>query len=139
MAKSPQLNFTQNIKLTANVLVNANGTNIVNVFTAGSDDSIVKSLHAVSNDSAAKVVNIYVHDGLQDIYIGSTNVPLSSGNTGAVASVDLISGTLFPSLPYDANGKRVLPLPAGYVVRANVQVAVTSGRSITIVAMAEDY
>ena len=139
MAKSPQLNFTQNIKLTANVLVNANGTNIVNVFTAGSDDSVVKSLHAVSNDSAAKVINLYVHDGLQDIYIGSTNVPLSSGNTGAVASVDLISGTLFPSLPYDANGKRVLPLPAGYVVRANVQVAMTAGRSMTIVAMAEDY
>jgi hypothetical protein len=139
MPKSTNLYFTQNFKLTANVLVNANGTGIVNVFTAGTNDSVVKSLHAVSTDTAARTVNIYVHDGAQDIYIGSTQVAVAAGNNGTTATTDLLGGTLFPSLPYDANGKRVLPLPAGYVLRANSQVAITAGRSMTFVAMAEDY
>lgn len=139
MAKSTNLNFTQTIKLSSTTIVNSDSTNKKTLFTAGSNDSVVKSLHAVSDDSAAKVVNVYVNDGSTDIYIGAVNVPLNSGATGAIAAVDLLNGTLFPNLPYDSNGKRVLPLPAGYVVKVSVQAAVTSAKTITVTCMAEDY
>ena len=99
MAKSQLLNFTQNIKLTATTIVNSDSTNKKTLFTAGANDSIVKSLHAISDDSAAKVVNIYVNDGSVDNYIGAVNVPITSGTTGAIAAVDLLNGTLFPNLP----------------------------------------
>ena len=139
MAKSQLLNFTQNIKLTATTIVNSDSTNKKTLFTAGANDSIVKSLHAVSDDSAAKVVQIYVNDGTNDNYIGAVNVPITSGTTGAIAAVDLLNGTLFPNLPYDANGKRVLPLPAGYIVKVSVQAAMTSGKTMYVTCMAEDY
>ena len=139
MAKSQLLNFTQNIKLTATTIVNSDSTNKKTLFTAGANDSIVKSLHAVSDDSAAKVVQIYVNDGSVDNYIGAVNVPINSGTTGAIAAIDLLNGTLFPNLPYDANGKRVLPLPAGYVLKVSVVAAVTSAKTISITCMAEDY
>lgn len=139
MAKSTNLNFTQNLKLAATTIVAADTTTLKTLFTAGANDSVVKSLHAISDDSAAKVVNIYVNNGSSDIYIGAVNVPITSGTTGAIAAVDLLSGTLFPNLPYDANGKRVLPLPAGYVVKVSVQAAVTAAKTITVTAMAEDY
>jgi len=139
MPKSTALNFTQNIKLAATTIVNADSTNKKTVFTAGANDAVVKSLHAISDDSAAKVVNIYVNDGSTDIYIGAVNVPITSGTTGAIAAVDLLNGTLFPNLPYDANGKRVLPLPGGYIVKVSVQVAVTAAKTITVTCMAEDY
>lgn len=139
MAKSTNLNFTQSLKLSATTIVNADSTTLKTVFTAGADDSVVKSLHAVSDDTSARVVNIYINNGSTDIYMGAVSVPLSSGTTGAIASVDLLNGTIFPNLPYDSNGKRVLPLPAGYVLKVSVQVAVTSARTITVTCMAENY
>ena len=139
MAKSTSLNFTQNLKLSATTIVAADTTTLKTLFTAGANDSVVKSLHAISDDSAAKVVNVYVNNGSSDVYIGAVNVPITSGTTGAIAAVDLLSGTLFPNLPYDANGKRVLPLPAGYIVKVSVQATVTAAKTITITCMAEDY
>ena len=139
MAKSQLLNFTQNIKLTATTIVNSDSTNKKTLFTAGANDSIVKSLHAISDDSAAKVINVYVNDGTNDNYIGAVTVAITSGTTGAIAAVDLLNGTLFPNLPYDANGKRVLPLPAGYIVKVSVQAAMTSGKTMYVTCMAEDY
>ena len=139
MAKSTNLYFTQNLKLTATTIVNADSTNKKTLFTAGANDSIVKSLHVVSDDTAARVINIYVNDGTTDNYIGSVNVPITSGFTGAIAAVDLLNGTLFPTLPYDSNGKRVLPLPAGYILKVAVQVAVTAAKTLSVTCMAEDY
>lgn len=139
MAKTTNLNFTQSIKLTQATIVNADSTTKKTLFTAGANDSVVKSLHAISDDTAAKVVNVYVNDGTTDNYIGAVTVPITSGFTGAIAAVDLLNGTLFPNLPYDANGKRVLPLPAGYVVKVSVQAAVTAAKTIYVTCMAEDY
>lgn len=140
MAKSTALNFTQSLKLASATIQPADTTALKTVFTAGSNDAVVKSLHAVSDETAnARVLNLYVNNGATDIYIGSVNVPLSSGFTGAIASVDLLSGTLFPGLPYDAQGKRVLPLPAGYILKVSSQSTMATGKTITVTAMAEDY
>jgi hypothetical protein len=139
MAKSTNLNFTQSVKLSGVKILPADTTTLKTLFTAGTDDSIVKAINVQSTDTAARVVNLYVNDGTTDFLIGAVNVPLNSGNTGAVAAIDLLGGTLLPSLPYDANGKRILPLPAGYVVKVSSQTTVTAAREITFVLMAEDY
>jgi len=139
MAKSTNLNFTQSVKLSGVKILPADTTTLKTLFTAGTDDSIVKAINVQSTDTAARVVNLYVNDGTTDFLIGAVNVPLNSGNTGAVAAIDLLGGTLLPSLPYDANGKRILPLPAGYVVKVSSQTTVTAAREITFVLMAENY
>jgi len=46
---------------------------------------------------------------------------------------------LMPSLPYDANGKRIIPLPAGYIVKVSSKTTVTAATEVTFVLMAENY
>ena len=139
MAKTTKLNFTQTLKLSAAVITPTETTTAQTVFTAGAEDSVVKSINVASTDTAARVLSLFVNNGSSDILIGRVNIPANSGNNGTAATVDLLGGTLMPSLPYDANGKRVLPLPAGYILKAGTTTTVTSAQSITVTAMAEDY
>jgi hypothetical protein len=139
MAKSTNLNFTQNLKLSGVKILPADTTTLKTLFTAGTDDSVVKAINVQSTDTAAKIVNLYVNDGTTDFLIGAVNIPLRSGDTGTAATIDLLGGTLMPSLPYDANGKRILPLPAGDSLKVSVQATVTAAKEITVVCMAEDY
>lgn len=139
MAKSQNLNFTQNVKLSGVKILPADTTALKTLFTAGSNDSVVKAINVQSTDTAARVVQLWVNDGSTDFLIGSVNIPLRSGDNGTAATIDLLGGTLMPSLPYDANGKRILPLPAGYILKVNSQATVTAAKEITFVCMAEDY
>jgi len=139
MPKSTNLNFTQNIKFTGAKITPADTTDLKTLFTAGTNDSVVKAINVQSTDTAARVVNLYVNDGTTDFLIGAVNIPLRSGDNGTAAAVDLLGGTLLPSLPYDSNGKRILPLPAGYVLKVSSQTTVTAAREITVTCMAEDF
>ena len=139
MAKSTNLNFTQTLKLSAAVITPTETTTAQTVFTAGTDDSVVKAINVASTDTAARVLSLFVNNGSSDILIGRVNIPANSGNNGTAATVDLLTGTLLPSLPYDSAGKRVLPLPAGYILKAGTTTTVTAAQSITVTAMAEDY
>jgi hypothetical protein len=139
MPKSTNLNFTQTIKLSAAVITPTETTTAQTVFTAGSNDAVVKAINVASTDTAARVLSLFVNDGSSDILIGRVSIPANSGNNGTAAAIDLLGGTLLPSLPYDANGKRILPLPAGYILKAGTTTTVTSAQSITVTAMAEDY
>ena len=139
MPKSTNLNFTQNIKLSGAKIVPADTTTLKTLYTAGTNDAIVKAINVQSTDTAARVVQLWVNDGATDFLIGSVNIPLRSGDNGTAATIDLLGGTLMPSLPYDASGKRILTLPAGYILKVNSQATVTSAKEITFVCMAEDY
>lgn len=110
------------------------------LYTASADDAVVKAINVASLDTAARVVSLWVADptGYNYAFMGSVNIPLNSGNTGAVATVDLLGGNLMPSLPYDANGKRVVPLKAGERLFVSVP-AVTAGTQIHVTATVEQY
>ena len=139
MAKSTALNFTQNIKLAAAKILPADTTSLVTLYTAGTDDAVVKAINVQSTDTAARVVQLWVNNGSADFLIGAVNIPLRSGDNGTAATIDLLGGTLMPSLPYDSNGKRILPLPGGYILKVNSQATVTAAKEITFVCMAEEY
>ena len=139
MPKSQNLNFTQNIKLSGAKIAPADTTALKTLYTAGSNDAIVKAINVQSTDTAARVVQLWVNDGSTDFKIAAVNVPLRSGDNGTAATIDLLGGTLIPSLPYDANGKRIIPLPAGYILKVNSATTVTNATEITCVCMAEDY
>lgn len=139
MPKSTALNFTQTLKQGNATIVAADTTALKTVYTGATNDSIVKALQVVSDDTSARVLNVYINNGSTDFLLGSVNVPLASGTNGTAAAVDLLGGTLLPGLPYDANGKRVLPLPAAYVLKVSCQTTVTAAKTVTVTAMVEDY
>lgn len=109
------------------------------LYTGSTNDCVVKMINVASFDSAARVVSLWIvgSDNQPSLLCG-VNIPLSSGNTGSAASVDLLGGTLMPALPYDANGKRVIPLKAGQKLAVSVP-AVTAGTQIDVTAIIEEY
>lgn len=112
------------------------------LYTASSNDAVVKAINVASTDSAARVMALWTKDVGSNVMtlIGSVNTPLSSGSpsSGTAASIDLLGGTLIPSLPYDANGKRVIPLKAGTTLLCSLP-AVTASTFISVNAMIEEY
>lgn len=109
------------------------------LYTASSNDAVVKAINVASFDTAARVMSLWiVAADNQPTLIGAVNIPLRSGDNGTAAAVDLIGGTLMPALPYDANGKRVIPLKAGQKLAVSVP-AVTAGTQINVTAQIEEY
>jgi hypothetical protein len=109
------------------------------LYTASTNDAIVKSINVVSFDTAARVMTLWmISDDEQPISLGSINIPLRSGDNGTAAAVDLLNGTLMPALPYDSNGKRVFALKAGQRLAVSVPT-VTAGTQFNITAQIEEY
>lgn len=110
------------------------------LYTAATDGAVVKAINVASLDTAARVMSLWIADAAtgNQMLIGAVNIPLSSGNTGSAATIDLLGGTLLPSLPYDANGKRVIELKGGQVLKVSVP-AVTAGTQINVTAQVEEY
>jgi hypothetical protein len=109
------------------------------LYTASTDDAVIKTLNVASLDSAARVMSLWiVGTDAQPVLIGAVNIPANSGNNGTAATVDLLGGTLMPSLPYDANGKRIIMLKAGQKLALSVP-AVTAGTQINVTAQIEQY
>lgn len=109
------------------------------LYTASTDDAVVKAINVASLDSAARVMSLWiVGSDSQPRLIGAVNIPANSGNNGTAATVDLLGGTLMPSLPYDANGKRIIMLNGGEKLAVSVP-AVTAGTQIAVTAQIEEY
>lgn len=110
------------------------------LYTSPVDGAVVKSINVASFDSAARVMSLWIADtvGSTPTLIGAVNIPLSSGNNGTAATIDLLGGTLMPSLPYDAQGKRVIELKSNEVLLVSVP-AVTAGTQIHVTAQVEEY
>lgn len=109
------------------------------LYSASLNDAVVKTINVASLDSAARVMSLWiVASDNQPTLLGAVNIPANSGNNGAAAATDLLNGTLLPSLPYDANGKRVIMLKSGQKLAVSVP-AVTVGTQINVTAQIEEY
>lgn len=109
------------------------------LYTATTDDSVVKCINVASLDSAARVMSLWIiGSNNQPRLIGAVNIPANSGNNGTAATIDLLGGTLMPSLPYDANGKRIITLNGGEKLAVSVP-AVTAATQIAVTAQIEEY
>jgi hypothetical protein len=109
------------------------------LYTASTNDAIVKSLNVVSFDTAARIMTLWIVGAdMQPMSIGAVNIPLRSGDNGTAAAVDLLGGTLMPALPYDSNGKRVIALQAGQKLAVSVPL-LTNGTQMNVTAQIEEY
>lgn len=111
------------------------------LYTASSNDAVVKSINVSSTDSAARIMTLWEKDPSSNVMniIGAINIPANAGTgSGTTASIDLLGGTLLPSLCYDSNGKRVYPMKAGTQLLASVPT-VTASTYISVNACIEEY
>lgn len=126
---------------TAGVQVaNADGTTKKTLLTAGANGSIVLGIEATTTDTAVNDVGLYIQvGGSGTVYpIGGKRVAIGSGDATAAnptAAVSLLDVGQLPFLLPDGS----LQLGAGDVLQVGVQAAVTSTKTLTIVAQYGDY
>ena len=139
MAKSTNLNFTQEIEVVGKRLTSTDTTSYVNLYTAGTNDAVVKSLTVTTTDTAAVNLKVAVSDGTNDYLLGTVRVALASGTDGAVASVDVLGSSLLPGLPRDLNNRTILPLKNGYILKVGCLATMTAAKQTDILAVVEEY
>jgi hypothetical protein len=106
-------------------------------YTAGAYGGMVESLLASTNDTAAVNVFVYLLSGTTVHSLGIVNVPLSSGNLGTAANVDLINGLV--GLPINLVGKKYIPLMANMSVKVAVLAAMTANKYLIVKATGVDF
>lgn len=116
---------------TPQTFVNADGTTVKTIYTAGADGARIDAVTVCSDDTAAVNLAFSIDIGGTNYYIGNVNVPIGSGYT-TVALVDAIA-TLCPNLGY-------LALAGGAKLECNAVVAVTAAKTVTVTpVVAGDY
>jgi hypothetical protein len=146
MAKTTTIPNVQNANMPDGEILNGTGTGKITIFTAGGNDSIIRSLGASSTDTADEDVIFYVNVGGagSDRQICRLKIPLSSGNSNTVAAFDVFKainaagGYMFP-LAYDAYGNRVWNLKAGTTIKAAAASTITSGKAIDFFGDGADF
>lgn len=132
--------FPQKVQAWAVQLTNAIGTTITQLMAAGTSGSIIESLNVSLTDTTANNILVYLQDGSAvNHLLAEIAIPLSSGNTGAVAAVDLLRGGLMPGLPVDANGNYTIYVPSGFKLMVGASAAPASGKIMDVVAMGVDF
>jgi len=140
MAKQTDLFLTKKIINAGTLLQNGDGTALKLVYTATSDDAVVKGFMCVSTDSSPVNLRIVLVISPNNIQIGTINIPASSGANGTLSTIDLLNSSAIPGLPIDRNGKRILPLGAGVQLHiAALSTPVTANRTVTVSAIIEEY
>lgn len=139
MAKQINLYLPAGFVSAAVTIVPADTTAWKTVYTAATNDAVVKSLACVSNDTAAKIVRVGIDIGGTVFQIGAVNIPIASGTNGIAAAVDLLQASQLPFLALDRSGKRILPLKAGNILKVAAVATVTENKTLTVTALAEEY
>lgn len=155
MAKTFTNPFTQTAQMPMTTFVNADSftatqpgtapTNTKLFFTAGADGSVLKSMVATTDaTAAAQTLGIWLSTdaGTTKVLLGVINVPLNSGYTGAIAAVDCLNATIFPlnALQVDQSGKVVLTLPASARIYLGcLTTAVAANKTLYVTGFAQDF
>lgn len=139
MAKQTNLFLTSKINLSAQTFVNADGTTIKVLATAGSDDSNIVGLSICNTVATAHTLLLYLYDGTTNFAIGHISIPASAGTNGTVARVNGLSAVTLPGLRLDAAGNPYIQLEAGWSLHGALLAAIAASNTITVVVTAEDY
>lgn len=140
MAKNFNLPILLDANNSSQTFVNADGTAIKTIFTAGTEGSRVQSVSIVSDDTAPVVFNVYRNDGITDLQIGEITVPAGAGTDGTTPAVSLLNTTEFPFLLTDNNGNFYIELEGTpELITMAAQSAVTAAKTVTVNAFGKNY
>lgn len=139
MAKQFSLFLPKGANNNSITLVNADGTALKLLFTAGADDSDVDSITVTSSDTVARILSLYVTRGGVDYILGTVTIGAGTGTDGFNFNIDLLNPINFQGLPLNNVGKPYLRLKSGDTLKVAVTTAVTAAKTIYIMAFGQDY
>ena len=127
--------FPLTVQTSAATIVNADGTGEKALVTAGANGTRVDTVSITSTDSAAVTLAVRVNDGTTSYAVGEIAVPAGAGTNGSALAVKGLSLAFLPWL--DASGS--LFLRTGWSLRVAAKAAITSTKTVTLVAFSGDY
>lgn len=133
MSTSPT--FVAAANVSAVTFVNADGTTPKTLWTPGASGGRLGSISAVSDDTAAREMALYVRLSGVDYRVGTVNVPIGAGNTASVVSVNILVLSACPWLDSDGS----LKLQTGATIKIGPTVAVTAAKTVTLVGWGGDF
>jgi hypothetical protein len=142
--------FTQTLRsastaITSGIFWNVSATsttNLTQIIAATGNGCRVTSLIFSTTDSAANNIYLVLNGGGGGgtlSIVGQVNVPLTSGTTASVLSVDALSPTVTVGLPIDNNGKRFIHMETNDILYVGLVASMTSGKIFTSTATYEQY
>ena len=123
------------VQTSAATIVNADGTGEKALVTAGANGTRIDVVSITSTDTAAVMLTVLVHDGTTSYAVGEIAVPAGAGTNGSALAVKGLSLAFLPWL--DASGS--LFLRTGWSLRVAAKAAITSTKTVTLVAFSGDY
>lgn len=140
MAKTFTVPYPQTCNNIDGTIVAADTTSKKTVFTAGANDSVIKSFGLTNSDSGAHIVHVYVNvgGGGTDRLIGTVNVLGSGGSDGTTPALDVMRSTIIPFFALDAYGNSTVTLKASSTIKI-ASGSTLSGGSIDAFGEGADY
>ncbi|MES2210951.1 MAG: hypothetical protein V4515_12335 [Chloroflexota bacterium] len=128
--------FIGTVKTASQTFVNADGTTVKTLYTAGASGGKVQFANATSDDTVARIIRLYVQRGGagSDFLLGSKTIAIGAG-TAAAASVNLLDAAQVPGILEDGT----IILGPSDVLRGSMEVAVTAAKTITILTQGGDF
>lgn len=136
MAANPTL--ISNVRQFSQTFVNGDGTGLKAVVTPVSAGTRVKSLMAASDDTTARVLQLWLTISAVDYLLGEVTVPIGAGSDGSTPAVNLLNATNMPGLQYDGVN-RFLDVANGSVLKIKTKVAVTAAKTVYILGEGGDF
>jgi hypothetical protein len=121
-------------------IANADAQAQKTVYTGGANGTKIAALVAQSTDTSARDVQISITNGGTSYPLGTVTVAIGAGNSGAVASQNMLVPSAIPGLPIDSDGNPYIFLAsASDTLTVSALTTVTAAKLITVTAIAADF
>ncbi len=111
-------------------IVNADSTTKKTLFTAGANGSKLDAVKVLSDDTATVTLSFYATKSGTDYLIGTVAISPGTGVTAGTSPAD--------ALEYINDGY-ALAIEAGVIIKVTASAAVTSGKTVTVIAHSGDF
>jgi len=123
---------------------NATGTTEKDLLTSAAYDRRVYGISAVSTDSTARTLSLYLKSGSTSNLIYTVSILANSGNTTTIKAVDIFAdvngySNAYFTKKYEPDGGFYFDLPAGWSITAAFVGAVAIGSLVTIKTIGDSY
>lgn len=139
MALNKRPTFVNVPSLAAINIENADGTNPVDVLTAGDFGNKIVSLFASGEATAPREITLKIFRDPDTIILWTVNVPIDAGRDPAIPPVDLFTTEVRAMLPIDGDEQPYFFLAPGDVLRAVSNGAVTAADKLGIICVHGDF
>src|SRR5574340_560924 len=124
--------FPQTVKNYVAQILNADASNLKTLCTGATNGSKIESITVASTDTAARDLQLVMTISAVDYILATVSIPANSGNTNALAAVDILRSALWPGLSYDSNGNKILYVASGAVLKVKSLATVTAAKEIDV-------